>query len=205
MATFRTVSNTINVNAQHIVDKIHQGRQGREEVVRNLLSNEKLVNSIYKYVLTNSGNPQDGKSILNYALVQFLKTVSHNKDIVFNSSIENYITGTARHLWLHELKKRKLKEKEIPEAFDMVDTDITIDLQIMQTERRQQLEVILGNLGRNCRDVLMYWSMDYSMKEIAALMNYSSDIVARKKKFNCLKELKAIVAGNPSILKALRI
>ena len=58
--------------------------------------------------------------------------------------------------------------------------------------------------GKNCKEVLMLWAYGYKMKEIANIMNYKSDNMAKKKKYKCFKELLEFLEQNPEAKSALR-
>lgn len=182
---------------------IRSGALEREKAIRFLLGHEKIKRNIKNHLLANRGNDADAKSILNLALVQFMKKVLKEKDFVITSNLPNYITGIAKYLWLAELRKKSRSEQEIPEHYEVEDGADQIDLQIINQERKKLLEKLLQNLSVKCRDVLMYWSYGYSMKEIAKLVNYSSDVVVRKKKFTCMKSLRNLIQERPSLLKDL--
>ena len=50
----------------------------------------------------------------------------------------------------------------------------------------------------------MHWANGYSMKEIAVLMDYKSDMMAKKKKYKCFKELLNYIEKHPEIKNVLR-
>ena len=77
--------------------------------------------------------------------------------------------------------------------------DLVIDF-----SQKKLIENLLSYLGRNCKEVLMYWANGYKMKEIAKLVGYKSEGMAKKKKHLCMDKLQKHIANNPSIIAILR-
>jgi RNA polymerase sigma factor (sigma-70 family) len=50
----------------------------------------------------------------------------------------------------------------------------------------------LGQLGEDCRKMLLLWSDSYSDKEIAATMDYKTAEVVKTSRMRCLKKLKQL-------------
>ena len=66
------------------------------------------------------------------------------------------------------------------------------------TEERQTMLELIKQLGEDCQKVLRYYYYErLKMKEIAQLMNFANDQVARNKKAKCLKQLISIVNRSP--------
>lgn len=75
----------------------------------------------------------------------------------------------------------KMKQWDSIENKDFVDQDtISID-QILSEEKRTLLLNVLSHIGKNCKEVLMYWANGYAMDEIAQKLNYKSEGMVRKK------------------------
>lgn len=187
-----------------ILQMIRSGKAEREKAIRHLLNQERIVQNIRQHIKSNQGTEEDAKSILNFTLVQFMKKVLKEKDFVITSSLPNYLTGIAKFLWLAELRKKAKGAQSLSEHYELQDESTSIDLQIINEERKQNLTKLLSQLGKKCKEVLMYWSYGHSMREIANLVDYSSEGVVRKKKFTCMQELRKYIADHPSLIKDLR-
>jgi len=81
-------------------------------------------------------------------------------------------------------------------------TDIKVESH--QIGVKIQLEKLLKTLEPKCREVLRLWSLNYKMREIALRMSYSSEQMAKKKKYLCLKRLKEILDRMPALKRELK-
>ena len=185
-----------------IINSIRSGQSGRERVVRALLDDESMKNGIYKIVKKMGGSEDEAADVVNLTMVQFLKTVMKITDFKLNNNINSYLFGIARNIYLQMLRKNSVSVVELEEHHDMSDNTGIIDLKIIQEEKHLLLHKILDRLGTKCREVLMYWAAGYKMAEIAKILDYSSDVVVRRKKMNCMRALSKYLDENDHI-KAL--
>lgn len=189
---------------QELIAKIRGTEKDRAAVVNYIYKDFNLKKSIKSYVLNHYGNEDDAIIIFDDMIVQFIKSVFSKSDFKIDGELSAYLMGIAKHLWFAESKKRmKMKQWDSIENKDFVDQDtISID-QILSEEKRTLLLNVLSHIGKNCKEVLMYWANGYAMDEIAQKLNYKSEGMVRKKKSVCLKELITIVQLRPEIKKAL--
>ena len=100
-------------------------------------------------------------------------------------------------------KEIRLRTEDIDDQYD-ISSDTTPESLLFDQTKIEQLNDLLGKLGKNCKEVLMYWANGYSMKEIAEMMGYKSDNMAKKKKYKCFKELLDYLEQHPEIKNTLR-
>lgn len=187
-----------------LISKIRSGKTGRDEVIGLLYYDEVLKQKIKMVVLRYGGQQQDIDEVFNTTLMQFVKTVVKNKEMEINSSLYGYLSGIAKYVWMNASKKeKKNRSEDIDDQFD-IQSDTTPETLLLDQSKVDQLRGLLEKLGRNCKEVLMHWANGYSMKEIAEMMNYKSDNMAKKKKYKCFKELLNYLEENPEIKNALR-
>ena len=192
------------IDTSEILKKSRSGKPGRDEVITQLYHDKKLRSKIESIVLKYGGQKSDFDTIFNNVLMQFLKTVIKNKDLEINSSLHAYLCGIAKYTWLNETKKEaKHRSEAIEDQFDL-SSNITPETLLLDQGKLTLLSGLMANLGKNCKEVLMYWANGYSMVEIAEMMGYKSDMMARKKKYKCFKELLAFLEENPDIKNVLR-
>ena len=155
-------------------------------------------------LLKKGANSDDVETIFNTSLMQFMKTVVNNKEFEISTSIDSYIIGIARYVWYNELRQQiKNRSEEIEDQYDL-STDVTPESLVIDHSQKDIIAELLSYLGKNCREVLMYWANGYKMVEIAELVGYKSPNMARKKKYKCLKELLTFLDKNPHIKSILR-
>lgn len=196
------ISNCLGIS--EILIGIRGVEKDRAAVVRAIYNDAKLRNTVKSYVLSHYGSQEDAAIVFDDMIVQFIKTVFSKPELQIEGELAAYLMGIAKHLWYGESKKRmKMKQWDSIENKDFVDQDtISID-QILSDEKRTLLLNVLSHIGKNCKEVLMYWANGYAMDEIAQKLNYKSEGMVRKKKSVCLKELTTIIQLRPEIKKAL--
>ena len=185
-----------------MLEKIRSGAKGRERVARTFYVDEKLQNGIRKVIGNLGGSEEDFSDVFNFSVVQMMKNVLKDKSFTISSNVHSYLFGIARNVYLQNLRKQKIHTSELTDQHEMPE-ESTIDLVIMQKDKKNILVKVLNTLGKNCRAVLLYWSAGYKMAEIASLLNYSSDVVVRRKKMNCLQDLLKYLDKHPETKKLL--
>lgn len=173
-------------------------------VVKYLCNDTALRSSINLYVLGHYGNEEDARIVFDDMIVQFIKSVFSNQSFQLQGTLNAYLMGIAKHLWYAETKKQ-LRHKSIVELdtnMNLAEEPTAITL-MLHGEKKILLQKLLSQIGKNCREVLMYWAHGYNMEEITMRMNYQSEGMTRKKKSNCLKELIALIHNNPQLKTAL--
>lgn len=196
------IANDIDINL--LVSKIRSGKAGRDEVLVSMYYDKVLRNKIENVARKYGGLNQDLDLIFNSTLMQFVKTVVNKKDFSIQSSLYSYMSGVTKFILLNERKKsEKLRTEDIDEQYNLSDNQTPVSL-ILDQSKANQLTDLLKKLGKNCKEVLMLWANGYSMKEIAVMMNYKSDMMAKKKKYKCFKELLDFLEKHPHIKNVLR-
>jgi len=135
------------------------------------------------------------------AIVNFIKAC-HRPNFRIESDQNNYIVGIARNLFLREVTKEK-KQRQLDEA-PLAENIVEPSIVILNSDRISPLRKLLNQLDETCRKVLLLWSEKKRMVEIAQIMNYKSEGMARKKKHLCLRKIYQIVDENPSLKEQLR-
>lgn len=166
----------------------------REQVCRMIYQNTNLKNQIYKLVLGNSGSQEEAEDIFQEAITVLFKRVMKDQNFILRDNVEGYIYGTARNIF-YTAKKRNIKYTELNESGlneQVDDPDIGYD----------HIEIaanVLRYATKTCKQVLMYWAANCTMREIATLMNYKSEVMARKKKYECIQKLTRYFEQNPAL------
>jgi len=185
--------------------EIKSSKIRREKVITMLYADKKLRNGIKKIVRIDQNSKSHFDEIFNYTLVQFLKNVMEKEDLVIRENIYSYLFGIARNLHLMKLRKEKRQPQELSEKDHQKQADdITIDLKIMNSEKKELIIKVLTLMGDQCKNILMYWSSDYRMKEIAELLGYKNESSVRKKKFDCMKKLSHYMESHPVTAQMLQ-
>ena len=146
------------------------------------------------YISKNNGNEEDAKDIFQDALYIVIEKI-HNNDFVLQGTLSTYLFAICKNLWLMALDRQKAaKNYELRRLADHMDTDFTESAD----------HVFYENIFRQCFEAMdqvsqkilkMYW-MEISPSEIADKLGYSYGYV-RKKKSECMKELKNRIIEHP--------
>ncbi|MEL6863689.1 MAG: sigma-70 family RNA polymerase sigma factor [Bacteroidota bacterium] len=164
---------------------------------------ERMYPIVVKYVQKNSGTEKDVDDIFQDGLVAVFKKV-RTKSLWEDSNIEAYLYSICRNLWLKKLQKRK-REVELTDVHETVPLDQDQEAIVLSQERRQLMDEILKSLGQDCYRLLAYVYYDRRrLREIAELMGFASEQVAKNKKSKCMKKLRTLMKDNPHFKELLK-
>ncbi len=193
----------MKIELSRIFDQIRSSTIDRNKVLRQLYFDQEI-KSKTKSTMNYLGIPNDEQqSYFNDAIIKFCKTVIKNTDFELQNSLANYISGIIKLSFYSELRKQK-KDKAVPQEHVKESLDVTPEDLVIKAERVDIIQSILKDLGKNCKEVLMYWANGYKMKKIAEFLNYKSEGMAKKKKHQCFKFLMQKIETNPELKKVLQ-
>ncbi len=153
--------------------------------------------AIRALILKNSGNLEDAEDIFQDGLIALYEQVN-NQTFKETSSIKTYLYAICRNLWMKRLRKSSTKNEILGQEVDFAETDILpLDLMIAD-EESETLADLLGQIGADCQRVLLlYYYERKRMQEIAKVMGFANEQVAKNKKNRCLKKLKELAKKIP--------
>ncbi|MDF1698022.1 MAG: sigma-70 family RNA polymerase sigma factor [Saprospiraceae bacterium] len=187
-----------------MIEKIRGSELSRNTAIRTIMNDAVLKQKIKSYILKNSGDASDAETIFHDAIVTFVKTVFTKKEFQLSVHWHGFMLGTARNLWMNALrKKKKHVTVSIEHASHNESGENNMNL-LLKGERGRILQLVLNEMKKRCKDVLMLWASGYKMVEIATQLGYKSEGVARKKKSECMKELYTYLGNNPHIKERIR-
>jgi DNA-directed RNA polymerase specialized sigma24 family protein len=157
--------------------EIIQGLKSGESYAVKYLAKDYLPVIRY-YISKNNGNEEDAKDIFQDALYIIIEKI-HNNDFVLQGTLSTYLFAICKNLWLMALDRQKAaKNYELRRLADHIDTDFSEEVD----------HVFYENIFRQC-----FEAMD---QEIDDKLGYSYGYV-RKKKSECMKELKNRIIDHP--------
>jgi len=173
--------------------EIIQGLKGGEQYAVKYLAKDYFPVISY-YISKNNGNEEDAKDIFQDALFIIIEKINKN-DFVLQGSLSTYLFAICKNLWLMALDRQKAaKNYELRRLTDHMDNDFTEagDSVFYENIFRQSFDA----MDQVSQKILkMYW-MEISPSEIAEKLGYSYGYV-RKKKSECMKELKNRIIAHP--------
>jgi len=171
-----------------------------DKAVRN-----KALTSIYQenflaistYIKKNRGKPEDAEDIFQDGLMAFYEQVIKG-NFKGTSTIRTYLFAICKNTWIKRLRKASTqreiygKEEDFPQAEDLI-----LD-QIITDEESKLLASFLDQIGKDCKKVLLFYYYERKrMKEIAKVLGFANEQVAKNKKNRCLKKLKELAQRIP--------
>ena len=182
-----------------------------EEIIRRLKSansrevdetfvylHRNLFVRISKFVEDNSGAKPDAKDVFQDALVVLYKMARQDK-LPTGVVIEGYLFSICRNLWYKTLNKRKrsVELTEINQTVELSEMPIT---SMLSEERKGAIDQLFGLIGEDCKRLLLSYYFDQvPLKEIATMLGYASEQVAKNKKSACMSKLKELAARFPKL------
>ena len=156
------------------------------------------------YIRSNTGSLEQAEDLFQETLISFYEQVVSGK-FQAKSAISTYLYSIIRFKWLNELKRKGMKQRH----HEILKSDIVHDpgplVQLVNEEQKQGLLEVIGRLGEGCKQLLINcFYHNHSMKEIVAIQSFSSEQIARNKKYKCLKKLKELMEASPAVRKILK-
>lgn len=174
--------------------------------LKHLYQSQKLMSSIRKQILGMGGNPDEGREVLNQALVVFYNQVQEDRYKPELSSVNTYIVRIATQLFYTKRRSEQRRQVVHDRSADGLEMEIQVDpeMEFNLEHRKALLDKVLAALGEKCRQLLKLRSFDFSMTEIAEKLNYKSPDVAKMAAQDCRKKLNLYLAARPELLAELR-
>lgn len=150
------------------------------------------------YILKNRGDEEEGRDLFQDAMIVLIEQIRAG-NFRREASVGTYLQGVGRRMWLNRLKRKGLAAK-----FVLVEPVSEIDLShtplevMLEKERDQLFQKMMGELGEKCRQLLqLRLYLQLSMAKIAVQMGFKNEQNARNKHYKCKTELRNIILNNP--------
>lgn len=174
----------------------------RDWGIYQFYSDTALKNSVLNYVQKHGGNAEDGQDIFQESICIFDRNLRQGK---FNgqSTLKTYFFAIAKWHWVtYRRKHKKLSELSSEQIKEETES---VEMKVFQKEEKELLDKAINELGIRCRELLQYYKLSYSMKEITKLLDFSSPAMAKKQAYRCRERLRKVFLNNPFLLKELNI
>ncbi len=171
----------------------------RDWALYQMYKNSDLRASVSIYIRGLGGKQEDVEDIFQEAIILFDRNLRSG---VYRgeSSLKTYFIGMVKWLWLGVMRKKNIKAEEFhPE---MIGLEVDGPEQgMIAREKQAYFESVISKLGAQCKELLSYYKLDYTMKEIALLMDFSSPEMAKKQAYRCREKLKSYLADQKDYLQ----
>lgn len=182
---------------------LSSGERSENKAIQYLLDDNR--DKVTSYVLKNSGDQSDASTVLVEGVTNLVFNLRKEK-FKGESKLSTYLFSICRLVWLKELKKRKkytnFNEEEDADV-ELIDLSTPIHY-FNEKELKEEVALLLEQIGTACKKVLEMWSRHYSMTEISAQLGYKNSQIAMNKKNKCLTKLKSIIADSAGFRETLK-
>ncbi len=189
---------------EEIIGQIKAGGRDRQQALTILYQDRSTRRSVFSTILKMRGNIQDAEDMYQESLIIMDRNIRDGK-YEHQGSLTAYLCGIARLCWMNQLRKKS--------KTDLYDTPVDRSLEnqmpgpdhwLMDNERATLLNGFLDRLDNRCLQILKLWQERTSMREIAELLKLSSEMMARKLKYQCTKKLAQMIHEHPEIERILK-
>ena len=158
--------------------------------------------SIRNYVLQNNGAECDAQDIFQDSLMIFIGKME-TESFELRVKIKTFVYAIAKNLWLKRLRANRRRNFHLGNATHQIVREPASPS--IHPYRQIYIESALRSLCPDCRQVLfLYYYGGMKMREIASLMEYSSEQVAKNKKMKCMRDLRGIIRNMNRVAGELR-
>jgi len=167
---------------QHILELFAKGE--RDKAFKKLYH---LYPRIEKLILSKGGKKEDASDVFQEALI-ILNRNLEKSDFKLTSSFYTYLYSVSRFVW-KDMQNQFSKQ----ELHEIKDEDLSVFLSVLEEKKYQLAERAFSELGKRCQQLLqLFYHKTMSFKDIAQVMQFSSEKIAKNQKYKCLTKAKDI-------------
>ncbi|MCF8237606.1 MAG: sigma-70 family RNA polymerase sigma factor [Saprospiraceae bacterium] len=189
---------------EEIIGQIKAGGCGRQEALTSIYQEHAIRKAVFSTILKMRGNIQDAEDMYQESIIIMDRNIRHGK-YVHKGTLPAYLCGIARMCWLNQLRKRKRTEPETTATDHILKAQVPgPDHWLMDQERAQLLQGFIIKLDSRCIRILQLWQERTNMQDISEMLDLSSEMMARKLKYQCTKKLAKLIQEHPEIERILK-
>ncbi len=153
--------------------------------------------AIKKHIVNNSGNAEDAKDIFQDAIV-IIYNKSNKSDFILDCDFSTYLYSICKVLWWMELKKKKDEKSNMKELEELQKYQDDIIGSDGVSEKYSIYHKYINKLDYDCQKVLRLFYDGVRAKEIADIMGYENEQIARSKKYKCKEKILKWIRKDPN-------
>lgn len=156
----------------------------REKAFRKLY---KLYPKIEALVLSKGGQKRDARDVFQEALIILNRNLERS-DFKLTSSFYTYLYSVSRFVW-KDMQKQFSKQ----ELNTLKNDEVDFFHNVLEEKKYQFAERAFHDIGERCKQLLqLFYQKAKSFKEIAKMMQFKSEKIAKNQKYKCLIKAKAL-------------
>ncbi len=177
------------MNDTNILKLFKQGQ--REKAFRKLY---KLYPKIERLVLSKGGQKADASDVFQEALIILHRNLEKT-DFKLTSSFYTYLYAVSRFIWKDTQKKFS---KEELQNFDTAEIEHFHN--VLEEKKYRYAEHAFLKLGERCQQLLkLFYHKAMSFREIAHVMQFKSEKIAKNQKYKCLSKARDIYQASKPV------
>lgn len=149
------------------------------------------------FVIKNSGTDEDAQDIFQEALILIYRRLKE-ESLNLTCAFKTYLYSVCRILWLRQLEKRKIKTDGLVDNQVFVHLEEQVEDQAKEQERFRLYQKHFGTLRKDCQEILQLFLKKVPLKEIAKMVNISSEKYLKKRKYECKEMLIKRIQNDPT-------
>ncbi|WP_282070090.1 RNA polymerase sigma factor [Olleya namhaensis] len=174
------------MNDKKILEFFKTGQ--RDKAFKQLYS---LYPRIEKLVLSKGGKKSDAQDVFQEALIILNRNLEQS-DFKLTASFYTYLYSVSRFVWKDMQTKFTTQE-----LHDLKDNKVSIFQHVLEEKKYRFAENAFRELGERCQQLLqLFYVQKISFSDIATMMQFKSEKVAKNQKYKCLKKAKDIYQNN---------
>lgn len=160
----------------------------REKAFRKLYQ---LYPKIESLVLSKGGQKHDASDVFQESLIILYRNLEKS-NFKLTSSFYTYLYSVSRFVWSDMQKK----ESKLP-TNSLNESEAAITKTIHEEKQFQLAEQAFSEIGERCKKLLLlFYYKQMSFIDIAAIMQFSSEKIAKNQKYKCLSKARGIYKNN---------
>ncbi|MEZ4955448.1 MAG: sigma-70 family RNA polymerase sigma factor [Saprospiraceae bacterium] len=154
------------------------------------------------YIKSQGGKEEDAEDVFQEAICVFDRNLRQGR-FEGKSTLKTYLISIVKWGWVtYRRKQDPLTELKFEQMNGTVES---VEAQYFSQEKKNLVDKAIDALDERCQELLRYYKMDYSMKEIQTLLGFSSPEMAKKQAYRCRSRLRKVFIDNPALMEALNI
>lgn len=170
------------------------------------LGEERLLNWLFKeyrnkFIRWTMGkykcDEEDAREVYVKAFSIMYYNIRDKKITELTSSLETYLFGIGKNVFREKYKDKHRMVQELDEQHGNKEYDTSMLDRYQAAHRKEVVNKLLDEIGEPCKSVLTFFFFKkYSMEAIANSLGFKNDVVAKTRKYKCLKQLRTLVGDS---------
>jgi len=182
-----------------LILKIRSGKR-REETEALCQIREQSFEMICGWICRNNGTRTDAEGVFQEVSINLVQKIRSGK-YQHKAALRTYNFSVAQRNWLKKLRKKGHHNISLEDYTNTFESPINIEEDLMIKERNTMVRRYLNMLSGREQEILkLYYFERKKMSEIAEIMRFKSEQVAKNTKCKAMKKLRELMCKRTDIL-----